>query len=60
MNTTIALQTKTKDQLKLFGTKGQTYDEILRTLMEVAQMHQVHERHKWIIKNEPFHSADEL
>lgn len=35
----IAMDMKTKEQLKQFGTDGQTYQDILQNLMEVAKMH---------------------
>ncbi len=60
MNTTIAINVNTKNRLKVFGTKGKTYDEILNDLMEVATMHGFLERQKWVLRNEGFTPADEL
>lgn len=35
--TTIAIRTSTREQLKLFGTKDATYDDILISLMGAAK-----------------------
>lgn len=34
-NTTIQLSTKTRNELKVLGTKGETYDEIVKRLIKV-------------------------
>lgn len=60
MHTTIAIDSKTKDGLKLFGNKGQTYDDILKQLMEIAKVHTFHQKQKWILENEDFSSTDDL
>lgn len=36
MNTTIAVSVETKNLLKEFGSKGETYDDIIRRLHESA------------------------
>ena len=33
-NTTIQLSTKTRNELKALGTKGETYDEIVKRLIK--------------------------
>jgi len=60
MNTTINIDATTREKLKKFGTKGETYDEILLNLMEVAKIHNFLEEQKWILKNEKFSSVDDL
>lgn len=37
MNTTIAISDSVRDQIKEFGTKGETYDQILRKLLKRAK-----------------------
>jgi predicted CopG family antitoxin len=41
MNTTIAISTEIRDQIKEFGTKGETYDEILVKLLNNAKERQL-------------------
>ncbi len=60
MNTTISIDVRTRDKLKEFGSKKQTYNDILNELMEVATLHGFLERQKWILRNEGFTPADEL
>ena len=60
MNTTINIDATTREKLKKFGNKGETYDEILLNLMEVAKIHNFLEEQKWILKNEKFSSVDDL
>lgn len=43
MNTTIAISTDIREQLKEFGTKGETYDEILAKLLTSAKERQLQE-----------------
>ncbi|MFH1095437.1 MAG: hypothetical protein V1728_04435 [Candidatus Micrarchaeota archaeon] len=51
---------QTKEQLKQFGTKGQTYQDILQNLMEVAKMHGFLLKQKWILENEEFAPVSRL
>jgi predicted CopG family antitoxin len=37
MNTTIAISTDIRDQIKEFGSKGETYDDILAKLLNSAK-----------------------
>ena len=60
MNTTINIGASTREKLKKFGSKGETYDEILLHLMEVAKLHNFLEEQKWILKHEKFYSAEDL
>ncbi len=34
-NTTIQISTETRDELKTLGSKGETYDEIIKRLIKV-------------------------
>ncbi|MBI5223443.1 hypothetical protein HY990_03400 [Candidatus Micrarchaeota archaeon] len=60
MNTTISITSETRELLKQFGTKGSTYEDILKNLMEIARYHGFLEQQKWILQNEKFHSVDTL
>jgi hypothetical protein len=43
MNTTIAISTGIREQIKEFGNKGETYDEILARLLQSAKDRQLQE-----------------
>jgi predicted CopG family antitoxin len=43
MNTTIAISTDIKEQIKEFGNKGETYDEILARILKSAKERQLQE-----------------
>ena len=43
MNTTIAVSSRVRDQIKEFGNKGETYDEILEKLIKSAKERQIQE-----------------
>ena len=43
MNTTIAISTNIRDQIKEFGIKGETYDDILSRLLNKAKERQLQE-----------------
>jgi hypothetical protein len=43
MNTTIAISVDLRDQIKEFGSKGETYDEILARLLNAAKERQLQE-----------------
>lgn len=42
-NTTIAVSNKIKEQIKEFGSKGETYSEILARLLASAKKRQLHD-----------------
>ena len=42
-NTTIAITRKIQEEIKEFGTKGETYSEILSRLIESAKKRQLHD-----------------
>jgi hypothetical protein len=43
MSTTIAISPETRDQLKEFGDKGETYDDIVTRLLRSAKDRQIHD-----------------
>jgi len=43
MNTTIAISPGIRDQIKEFGNKGETYDDILARLLSSAKQRQLQE-----------------
>lgn len=43
MSTTIAISPETRDQLKEFGDKGETYDDIVTRLLRNAKDRQIHD-----------------
>jgi hypothetical protein len=52
--TTIQIGKDTRQELKQFGFKDQTYDEILQKMMEMARKQLFFERQKQILKDEEF------
>ncbi len=58
--TTISLRKQTKELLRQIGSKGQTYDEVIRELIEKASRTQQDARWNWILEEEEFVPMDEL
>ncbi|VVB66250.1 Uncharacterised protein [Candidatus Gugararchaeum adminiculabundum] len=58
MPTTIAIGTSTRESLRMFGRKGETYDEIIKKLMGVARLHGFLEEQKRILREEKFVPLD--
>ena len=58
--TTIPLKKKTRDQLKKFGHKGETYDTVINKLITIAEQHEFYIRQKRILDEEEFISIDEI
>ena len=58
--TTLPVRKSTRDRLKTFGVKGESYDAILARLMEVARESEFWERQVRILKESRFHSIDEV
>lgn len=52
--TTIALSKETRNELRTLGCKGETYDEIISGLVELAKQHQFYTGQLHILKNERF------
>ena len=58
--TTIPLKKKTRDQLKKFGQKGETYDTVIKKLMAIAEQREFYLKQKWILEEEEFIAIDEI
>jgi hypothetical protein len=59
--TTIPLEKETRDRLRSLGKKGETYDQILKRLMSVAEYEEFMERQYERLKDKKaFVSLDEL
>ena len=58
--TTISLRTTTKELLRKLGSKGQTYDEVIRDLIERASIQELDTRWNRILEEEEFIPLDEL
>lgn len=58
--TTISLQKETKEMLRKLGSKGQTYDEVIRELIERASIKELDERWNRILRDEKFIPLDDL
>lgn len=58
--TTLPVRKTTRDRLRTFGRKGESYDEILRRLMEIAEESAFYERQVRILKESRFHSLSEV
>jgi hypothetical protein len=58
--TTIPLSKETRDLLKRFGRKGETYDELVRRLLTIAEEVEFGERQKRILADEEFISLDKV
>ncbi|MGY5876524.1 MAG: hypothetical protein RTU30_12320 [Candidatus Thorarchaeota archaeon] len=58
--TTIPLSKETRDLLKKFGQKGETYDELIRRLLEMAEQMEFARRQKRILAEEEFVLIDQV
>ncbi|MFQ6136990.1 MAG: hypothetical protein ACE5PM_07405 [Candidatus Hydrothermarchaeales archaeon] len=59
--TTIPVHKETRDKLKNFGAKGDTYDDILRRLMEIVEYEEFMEsQYKRLREKERFVPLEEL
>ncbi|TET10154.1 MAG: hypothetical protein E3J86_06435 [Candidatus Thorarchaeota archaeon] len=58
--TTIPLTKETRDLLKRYGQKGETYDELIRRLLEVAEHFEFARRQKRILEEEEFVPLDQV
>jgi len=58
--TTISLRKETKELLRRFGSKGQTYDEVIRELIEKAAIKEHDARWNRVLEEEEFIPLDEL
>lgn len=60
MATTISLDEETKEMLRRLGDKGETYDEIIRRLIEEAGWANLDDRWNEILESDEFIPLDEL
>ena len=61
MATTILVEKETRERLRLFGKKGETYDQILRRLMSIAEYEGFMEKQYERLKDrEAFIALDEI
>ncbi len=58
--TTIPLSKETRDLLKKYGQKGETYDELIRRLLEMAEQMEFARAQKRILENEEFVPLDQV
>jgi len=58
--TTISLHKETKEMLRKLGAKGQTYDEVIKELIERASIKELDERWNKILTDEKFIPLDDL
>jgi hypothetical protein len=58
--TTIPLTKETRDLLKRYGQKGETYDELIRRLLQVAEQMEFARRQKRILEKEEFVPLDQV
>ena len=60
MATTIAVSDQTKEELRLIGEKGESYDQIIQRLIKRAAIKKLDERWNKILENDEFIPLDEL
>ncbi len=61
MTTTIPLEKETRERLRSFGRKGETYDQLLRRLMSLVEYEQFMNRQYERLKDKgAFVSLDEI
>ncbi len=58
--TTIQLQKETREELREFGKKGETYEDVIKKLMEIAKRVEFFEDIDRILETEEFVSLDEI
>jgi len=58
--TTIPLSKETRDLLKKYGQKGETYDELIRRLLEMAEQMEFARVQKRILEKEEFVPLDQV
>ena len=60
MATTIAVSSETKEMLRHFGEKGESYDNIIRRLIEDISWKELDDRWNKILADDEFISLDDL
>lgn len=58
--TTIQISKETREELREFGHKGETYDQLIRRLMEAARIVQFFEELDRIVETEEFVPLDDV
>jgi len=58
--TTIAVKMETKEMLRLFGQKGESYDFIIRKLIKKSRIREHDARWNKILEEDEFFSLDDL
>lgn len=58
--TTIPVSKEVRDRLKRLASKDETYDKLLRRLIEDAEKRILYEREKRILETEEFVSIDDV
>ena len=58
--TTISLQRETKERLRKLGSKGQTYDEVIRGLLDLATIRELDDRWNRILADEEFNPLEKV
>jgi hypothetical protein len=58
--TTIPVTKGTRDRLKTIGQKGETYDEIIHRLIEIAEQVDFFNKQKRILEEEGFVPLDQV
>ena len=58
--TTIQLKQETREKLKKYGRKDETYDEIIKRLVSIADRHLFYDEQKRILKEERFVPLEEI
>ena len=58
--TTIPLSRETRDLLKRYGQKGETYDELIRRLLVLAEQVEFARRQRRILEEEEFVPLDQV
>ena len=58
--TTISLQRETKEKLRKLGSKGQTYDEVIRGLLDLATIRELDDRWNRILADEEFNPLEKV
>ena len=58
--TTIPLSKETRDLLKKFGQKGETYDALIRRLLDMAEQIEFARKQKRILAEEEFVPIDQV
>ena len=59
-NTTIALSVETKEALRTMGSKGESYERIVRRLIKEAAMKRLNDRWNRILEEDEFIPLEEL